>query len=440
MKRTQNGRRDFLKSSAATAAGLAVLSAFPRKVLGANDRLRVGLIGCGGRGNHLLGETFKSAGELNVEVAGLCDVWKVNLEKTAGRVAAQQNTKPRTFARFPDLLAMSDLDAVIIATPDFAHTPILIEATKLKKHAFVEKPMATVLEHANTAVKLVRENQTIVQVGTQRRSDQRHHAGAKLVQSGILGKVTEVETAWHDASPRWAREFNDIRREDVDWEQYLMFLPKEPWNPARFRRWHLYKDFTVGTPGLLGAHLIDVGLWFMDDPLPRSAVAHGGVYVWKDGREHADTLECALEYPKGFLLKYATRLGNNNPVPEAIFFGTKGTFDTETWTARGTGGGKDALAQSVTVPKLAAPVAAAPAGAGTQRGAAEEAGLAQPDPRIAGEGHVRNWLECVRSRKPPNAPIEVGYAHSVASIMCFKAWESGRRQVFDPVSQQIRPA
>jgi predicted dehydrogenase len=441
MKRKHTPRRDFLKSSAATAAGLAVSSAYSRSVLGANDRLRVGLIGCGGRGNYLLGETFKSAADQNVEIAGLCDVWKVNLEKTAERVAAEQKTKPRTFARFPDLLAMSDLDGVIIATPDFAHTPILIEATKLKKDAFVEKPMATVLDHANAAVKLVRENDTIVQVGTQRRSDRRHQEGAKLIQSGILGKVTEVETAWHDSAPRWARDYSDVRREDVDWEQYLMFLPKEPWNPARFRRWHLYKDFTVGTPALLGAHLIDVGLWFMDDPLPNTAVAHGGVYVWKDGREHADTIECVLEYPKGFILKYATRLGNNNPVPEAIFFGTRGTFDTETWTARGTGGGKDALTQTVTVPKPAGSgTAVAAAHATTGDGGMPDAGVAQLDPRVEGEGHIRNWLQCLRSRKTPNAPIEVGYAHSVASIMCFKAWESGRRQAFDPASRQIRPA
>ncbi len=428
MKRTKNQRREFLKSSAATAAGLAVMSALPRSVQGANDRLRVGLIGCGGRGNYLLGEVFRSAKELNVEVAALCDVWKKNLATTAERVRAAQGAAPKTFARFQDLLATGGVDAVVIATPDFAHTPVLIEALKAKKDAFVEKPMATVLDHANAAVKLVAETKAIVQVGTQRRSDPRHQQAAKLIQSGVLGTVTEVEAAWHDNGPRWARPYDDVRQEDVDWEQYLMFLPKEPWNPARFRRWHLYKDFTVGTPGLLGAHLIDVGLWFMDDPLPASAVSHGGVYVWKDGREHCDTQESVLEYPKGFILKYATRLGNNNPVPETIFFGTKGTFDTESWTIRGTGGGKDALKEPIAIPKPVAPESEKPAGDPQH----------QLDPRVGGEGHVRNWLECVRSRHPPNAPIEVGYAHSVASIMCFKAWESGRRQVFDAAARQIR--
>jgi predicted dehydrogenase len=429
MNKKRTARRNFLKS----AAGLAVMSSLPRRVLGANARLRIGLVGCGSRGNYLLDETLK-LGDLNLEIAGLCDVWKVNLEKTVARLAPLQPAKPQTFARYRDLLSMKDLDAVLIATPDFAHTPILIDATKLRKDCFVEKPMATVLEHANTAVDLVKQQRTIVQVGTQRRSDRRHREGARLIQSGLLGTVSEVETAWHDAGPRWARDYADVRQQDVDWDQYLMFLPKEPFTPARFRRWHLYKDFTVGTPGLLGSHLIDVAIWFMDDPLPRSAVAHGGVYVWKDGREHADTLDCVLEYPKGFIVNYSTRLGNSLPVPEAIFYGTRGTFDTQSWTARGDGGGEGALDKVVTVPKPQGGGSAAAAAGPT----AVPAGLAQPDQRVEGESHVRNWIECVRSRATPSAPIEVGYAHSVASIMCFKAWESGRRQVFDPARRTIQ--
>jgi predicted dehydrogenase len=432
MENDRPGRRTFIRTSAGTAAGLTLSSVLPRSILGANDRLRVGLIGCGGRGNYLLGETLKIAGSHNVEVAGLCDVWKVNLEKTATRLAGAQTTKPRTFARFMDLLSMPDLDAVLIATPDFAHTPILIEATKLKKDVFVEKPMATVLDHANTAVDLVKQNRTIVQVGCQRRSDRRHQEGARFIQSGILGKVTEVEAAWHDAAPRWARDFADCKAADVDWDQYLMFLPKEPFRAERLRRWHFYKDFTVGTPGLLGAHLVDVAIWFMDDPLPTSAVAHGGVYVWKDGREHADTLDCVIEYPKGFIVNYSTRLGNKHAVPEAIFYGTKGTFDTETWTARGEGGGAEALATPITVP---APVRAAAAGA---PGGGDVPPPGQLDARVGGEGHVLNWIESVRSRKAPTAPIEVGYAHSVMSIMCFKSWESGRRQVFDAGRREIK--
>ena len=111
----------------------------------------------------------------------------------------------------------------------------------------------------------------------------------------------------------------------------------------------LFKDFTLGTPALLGSHRIDVATWFMDDPLPVSAVALGGVYVWKDGREHADTVDCILEYPKKFILNYSTRLGNKFPAAPLTFYGTRGTFDNQTWTARGEGGGQDALTEPVTV-------------------------------------------------------------------------------------------
>lgn len=441
-------RRDFIRTSAAAAAGMTMAAALPKAILGANNRLRLGLIGCGGRGNYLLGEVFRSAQELNIEVAALCDVWKVNLERTAARVAKTQTgmPAPKTFARYSDLLALKDIDAVMIATPDFAHTEILIAATKAKKDVFCEKPMSTVLEQAKTAVTLVRENKTIVQVGNQRRSDLRHQQGAKLIQSGVLGTISEVEAAWHDAAPRWARPYDDVKKEDVDWEQYLMFLPKEPFNAARFRRWHLYKDFTSGTPTLLGSHLIDVATWFMNDPLPSSVVAHGGIYVWKDGREHADTMDCILEYPKGFIVNYSTRLGNKHLTPEVIFYGTKGTFDTESWTARGEGGGTDAITKEINIPKPAtgpstrpATQQVSPAMAMSQTNAAAQGALAQNDPRVEGEGHVKNWLECIRSRATPNAPIEVGYAHSVAGIMCLKAWETGRRQKYDPARMEIVP-
>lgn len=425
-------RRGFVMQSVAGATGLSLAASIPHAVLGANDRLRIGLIGCGGRGSFLLQQVLRLAKSQNVEVVALCDVWKVNLQKAAAAVGSRQERKPRLFSRYGELLDMPDLDAVIIATPDFAHTTILIEATKRKKDVYVEKPMSSALDQANLAVKLVHEAKTVVQVGTQRRSDARHQAGAKLLQSGILGKVSEVEAAWHDAAPRWARDFSDVRREDVDWEQFLMFLPKEPFRPERLRRWQLYKDFTVGPPGLLGAHLIDVGLWFMNDQLPVSACSHGGTYVWKDGREHADTLESVLEYPKGFLLKYATRLGNNHAIPEVVFFGTKGTFDTKSWTARGEGGGADALKDAITVPSASAISEAG----GTSQPTALTPG--QNDPRLRGDEHMVNWLECIRSRATTNAPVDVGYAHSVASIMCFQAWNAGRRQLFDAGTREIR--
>jgi predicted dehydrogenase len=407
-------RRRFIVNSISGAAGVGLASmtaAAQGRVIGANERIRIGLIGCGSRGNYLLDQVLRVAQSENLEVAALCDVWKVSLDTASAIVAQHQQPKPRLFSRYLELLEMNDIDAVIIASPDFAHNQQLIEATRRRKDIFVEKPMVTQVGAGNEVVKLVQATKNIVQVGNQRRSDARHQAGARLIQSGILGKVSEIEAAWHDAAPRWARDFANVREEDVDWEQFLMHLPRERFRPERFRRWHFYKDFTAGPVALLGAHLIDVGIWFMDDLLPKSAVAHGGVYVWKDGREHADTIDCLLEYPKGFLLNYSTRLGNASTVPEVMFYGTHGTFDTKTWTARGDGGGPDRITEPVTVPE---------------------------PPRVEGDPHLANWIQCLRSRETPNAPVDVGYAHSVASIMCLEAWTTGRRQVFDAAARTIR--
>jgi predicted dehydrogenase len=412
-KSNRSNRRTFLKQSAAGVAAAAMTGTVPATVLGANDRIRIGVIGCGGRGNALMDLVLQYSEEQNVEIGALCDVWSVNLENTRDRLAAAQDTAPETFSRYEDLLDLDDIDAVIIATPDFAHSPILADAARAGVDAYVEKPMACRMIYANQARKLVKQNNTVVQVGTQFRSEPRHRAAANVLRQGMLGHVSEVETAYHDNSARWKRDYSDVRERDVDWQQFLMYLPDEPFDPARFRQWQLFKDFTVGTVGLLGAHRIDVAHWFMGDPLPKSAVANGGVYVWKDAREHADTLDAVIEYPSGCILEYSTRLGNNYPVPNVRMYGTKGTFDTSSWKIRGEGGGEGALEEATTIP---------------------------PKEGNMGEEHMRNWLECLRTRETPHASIDVGYAHSVAGILTFRALETGNKYMFDPETKKVRPA
>jgi len=406
MKR-KTTRRGFIAESAGVALGTLGAAAMAR-VPGANDRISIGMIGCGGRGSYLMGEIWKNRSK-NIQITAICDVWRPNRERAVERIKKWwPGSTPRAFSRFQELLALDDIDAVVIATPDFMHSKILAEAAKAKKDAYCEKPMASNLADANAALDAVLANKTVVQVGTQRRSSGRWKGGAELVRSGILGKITEVETAWDDCNPRWDRPYSDVRKEDVDWEAYLMYLPKRPFDPRRYRCWHLYKDYTVGTPGLLGSHFIDVAIWYMDDLLPVNGVANGGVYVWTN-REHADTIECAWEYPKGWLLRYSSVLGNNRSKPECIFRGTRGTFDTRSWMASGDGGGKD---------KIKTPVPVKP---------------------LKSENHMGNWLDCIRSRKKPNADIHAGYAHSVASIMAFQSLETGRRMMFDPKKREIRP-
>ena len=418
-------RRQFVSTSGAGIAALGVAGitgtapAAPASAPGAHarvhvhgggeDRIRVGIVGCGGRGTWAYGRLLAARKHVPVTVTALCDVWGPARDKLAARAAKDFGAAPATCARYADLLARQDVDAVVITTPDFAHSPILIDAVRAGKDAYCEKPMANVLAHANAALDAVRDSGRIVQIGTQRRSEGRFAEAARLLQQGLCGEVVAIETQWHDHNPRWQRSHDDVQPADLDWEQYQMGLEQRPFDARRYRCWHLYLDYTTGPVGLLGSHLIDVAHWFTGDPYPRSAVALGGTFTWSP-REHADTLECALEYPKGWLLRYATRLGNSKSDAEVTVYGTRGTFDTTSWTAKPDGGGKDKLAQAVTIGK-------------------------QPS-----VDHVQNWLECIRSRQQPNAPIEVGHAHAVATILAYEAWRTGRRQVWDGQARAMREA
>lgn len=399
--------RRFFMASAASALTLAAKSG-GRSVRG-KDRIRIGIIGCGGRAGSHLDECLAKREEYGVEIRALCDVWKLNLDAMAGKVKEKTGHKPKTYTRYADLLASRDVDAVFITTPDFAHCPILVDAAKAKKHAYVEKPMGARLEDVNAAVDAVTASGIVCQVGTQRRSEGRHIAAAQLIQSGALGKMIKADCAWNDNQPRWDRPYDQVRREDVDWDQYLMYLPKRDFDPRMFRCWHLYRDCTVGLVGLLGSHLIDVALWYLDDPVPQSTVTMGAKIVWMN-REHDDTQECLFQMPKGCIVQYTSRLGNSATAigAENVFFGTNGTFDTKTWTARGEGGGKGALKEPVKVPE------------------------APPS------SHIANWIDCIRAGNvKTNADVRTGWAHSVASIMSARAAATGRRMVFDAAKREI---
>ncbi len=418
MPSNRTDRRDFMGKTIAGTAGLIAgsgLLASPR-ALGANDKIRVGVIGCGSRGTALMKDVQDQLGkECNVEIAAGCDVWKPARDKMEALAKEKNWPKPKLFSRYHDLLEQKDIDAVIITTPDFAHSRILAEAAWAGKHAYCEKPMATNMTDANAAVDAVEANKIICQVGTQRRSHAPHYEAADLVRSGVLGVITEVECSYNRCGPSWKRPFEDVQKEDVDWDQYLMYLPKRQFDPHRYRCWHLYRDYSIGLAGLLGAHVIDVAPWFMDDPLPESAVGMGGVLIWKEGRENYDTMESLFMYPKGFIMRYTSRLGNSAGGSEVQFRGTQGTFDTGALTATGEGGSGDkAIKEPI---KIDIPE-------GTPHWSANVP-------------HLRNWLECIKSGARPNADVHAGYGHSIAAIMAQKSIEQGRMLRFDKEKREI---
>jgi predicted dehydrogenase len=398
-------RRDFLKCSSAGAAALSA-GAWPLRAQGsANERLGIGMIGAGGRGADLMAQLLALAENRNLQIAAICDVWQKNLQAAAAKVKARTGREPRQLARFGDLLALKEVDAVVIATPDFSHAPILIAALNAGKDAYVEKPMTIDIPSANQALDLARAKERVVQVGTQYRSDGHYLGAAKLLASGVLGKLSRVSVAMNFNQPRWARPYADCLAADVDWEAYLLHLPKRPFDAKLLRRWHLFRECTNGLSGLWMSHYADAVHFLTGAKYPASAVALGGIYVWHDGREHTDTFHALLDYPEGFLFNWGMGLGNSAGTHFTVH-GTKGTMDLQAWTIS-PAGGVDTTVQ---------------------------AGPIEP---VAGPAHMDNWVSCLRTRQRPNADIQFGHQHAVATVMAATALQTGQRQRYDPATRRM---
>jgi predicted dehydrogenase len=427
-------RRWFLNKSAsivgaATVAGTALSY---RRILGANERISLGHIGIGNRGRQLAWMVAKLKDKHNVEMTAVCDLWKVNQEKAVAANEGYYGRAPRAFQHLEDLLALKDVDAVLIATPEHSHSPILKLVAEAGKDAYVEKPMGNVLEEVKAARDVVLARNLIVQVGTQHRSEPYPRAAHELVQTGALGEVSKVEIVWNYHGERWRGrpEVKQLREADTDWRKWLMTRPHRPFDPQLYFEFRLYKDFSSGIADQWMSHAIDLVHWFMDDPLPRSVVAHGGIFAWHDGRENPDTFQAVLEYPKGFLVSYATSFGNDAPSFTRYM-------------------GKEATLINI-------------GGEGSPRyQLVEEKGVHEDDPEIyakraskyvtlPGDGripstaisdldlhHLENWFECLRSRQRPHATVREGFGHSLACIMAAQSYWTGKRLYWDPQHEQI---
>jgi predicted dehydrogenase len=397
-------RRDFIKRVSVGAAALGSGALTAARAQGANERIHIGLIGTGDRCQALMADIFKLADKHNVQITALCDVWQKNLNSTAAKVSGRFGSEPRKVTRFGEVLRMKDVDAVVIATPDNSHAAILLAALDAGKDVYVEKPMCTDILSATKALDLARANKRVVQVGTQRRSEGKFIGAARELQSGALGKINRVSAAMYVNQARWARPYEDCQPSDVDWDAFLFGQRKKvPFDAKLLRRWQLYRMCSNGIPGLWMTHYADAISLLTGAKFPSSVVALGGKYVWKDDREHADTFHALLDYPEGFLFSWAMGLGNSAGVHFTVH-GTEGTLDMDKGIISCDGGRKFE-------PRKLSPV--------------------------ANQNHMDNWLECLRSRKRPSADIEYGHQHTVATVMAATAFETGRRQHYNPTKRTI---
>ena len=426
-------RRSFLGKAAGVVAGSAFGSSALsyNRIIGANDRIALGHVGVGNRGRELHRMVSRLKTKYNVETIAVCDLWKVNRERAAVSAERYYGRAPRSFQYLEDLLALKDVDAVVIATPEHSHSPVLKATAEAGKHAYCEKPMGNVLEEVKAARDSVKQRNLVVQIGTQHRSEPYQLAAREVVRSGVLGDVSKYELVWNYNGPRWRGrpEVKQIREQDTDWKKWLMTKPYRPFDPQLYFEFRLYREFSSGIPDQWMSHGIDLVHFFMNEQPPRSVVAHGGVFAWDDGRENPDTFQALVEYPS-FLVSYSTSFGNDSDSFSRIM-GKKATLVNI--------GGEGSPRWKVVEEK----------GNHEDNPTIERAerwvtlpGDDKPGPINIGDedlSHLSNWFECLRSRNMrTNATVDNGFLHSVACIMAAQAFWQGKRVYYDPRSEQIR--
>ncbi|NUM56249.1 MAG: Gfo/Idh/MocA family oxidoreductase [Candidatus Hydrogenedentes bacterium] len=401
------GRRTFVKSGAVLAAGLASSRAY-----GANERVRLGFVGVGNRGGQLIGAACNHA---DAQAAAVCDVYTPYRDKWAAQLKCQ------SFADWREVIDNKDIDAVVIGTPDHWHAIMTIAACRAGKDVYVEKPLSFTIGEGRRMVDVARETKRVVQVGTQRRSSAMLAQLGELVRGGKVGKVT-VSRAYRisNMAPAGIGAAPDSRPPaDLDWNMWLGPRPERAFNeniaPYKFRWWKEYSSQTTNW----GIHYFDMLRWIIGETAPASVSAHGGVFAVNDARTIPDTMESVYEFPTGHLMLFGQYEASGTsmfPYGECELRGTEGTVyaGSRGYQIRQESGGQF---------QDSAP-----------RGEKLEVKVDEGDVTVQ---HMRNFLDCVKSRSKPNADIEDGHrSTTIAHLGNIALWTRSRIE-WDPVAERI---
>jgi predicted dehydrogenase len=441
-----SSRRQFIKQTSKASAGIYLGAlGFSAKsygrIMGANDRVGIGVVGFSDRFRQSLLPSFTNYHkELNFDIVALSDIWKLRREE-GNNFLKQKLDHDITLCRNNDeLYKLKEVDAVIISTADFQHALHTIEAVNAGKDAYTEKPFAETMDDAIAALKAVKASDKIVQIGSQRRSGGNYKAAAEFIQQGKFGAITMVELSWNVNQPgRWRRPalVEKIREEDTDWKRFLMNRPYENWDPRKYLEYRLFWPYSSGMPGQWMSHQIDTVHWFSKLDHPRSVTANGGIYMWKDGRTNWDTTTAVFDYgpsedrTRGFQVVFSSRMHNGDERPAELYFANGGELNLITNKISPKGGLRKNHAEAMKMQPNLLP----------------ELDLVKENIQVVASAntggdaltsaHMRNWMECVRSRKQPNAPVEAGYNHSIACIMTNAAVRTVSKATFDEKTQQV---
>jgi predicted dehydrogenase len=370
-------RRTFIKAAA------AVTAASQAHIFGANDRIRIGGIGTGGRGQYLLSVLSKLPGN---EIVAVCDVYEPN------RAKAKRDSAPnaREVANFHEILEDKSIDAVVIAAPDHWHVPMVIAAVAAGKDVYVEKPVTHSLAEGPALQKAVDDSGRIVQVGMQQRSWPHYFEAKQLIESGELGQITYIRTYWYQNHLGRDKSVAAVDMSKLDWKRWLGNAPERAPDPRRFAQWRWFWDYGGGSLTDLFAHWVDVVHWTMHSDTPSIATALGGSWAMP-GWECPDTITASFEYagnPSTFSVSYDGSLIGYREGGGMSYHGTKGMLRLHRsgyWLY-------PELPRYSENPDMDVPVKTAKS---TRDGA---------------EYHMENFLDCIRTRKAPNAPVSAGIA------------------------------
>ena len=435
-------RREFVKGTAGLAGVIAAGYSPSLYAVGANDRVRVACVGYSDRFRQSLLPCFKAhMKDLNFDMVAVADLWKKRLVENA--VPGLKDALGHDVAAYRSDVELyekaKNVDAVIISTADFQHAQHATHAVNAGKDAYCEKPMAEDMYSANMLKDAVDAKRNagfapgaVIQIGSQRRSGAAYHAAKDYIKSGKFGNISFIDLCWNvNQSRRWRRSEQlvaSLKKDDIDWNMWL--LDRDPdeykFDPRKYLEFRLFWPFSSGIPGQWMCHQIDTVAWFTGLNYPRKAVASGGTYAWADGRQSYDTFTTILEYGednnpgKGFQAVFQSRQTNAARGNVEKYYGPGGTIDLIKGVVSNEGVEKAKPHEEKLTERYEKAETAANTGGDSLTRA-----------------HMRNWMECVRSRKNPNAPVEAGYWHTVSLIMANAAMRTGLVGTFDPVKREV---
>jgi len=441
----KNSRRAFIKKASLSASALWIAkagfsAASYNRIMGSNDRVRVGVVGFSDRHRSTHMPCFMNhCKELNFDIVAVSDIWNRRRDEGTRQWKEKMNHDIIGCRNNEELYDKKIVDAVFISTADFQHARHAIQAVEGGCDAYVEKPFAETMEDNRDALKAIKASGKIVQIGSQRRSGANYQAANEFIRSGKFGDIVMVELTWNVNQPgRWRRPdlVPLLKEEDTDWKRFLINRPQVAFDPRKYLEFRLFWPYSSGIPGQWMSHQIDTVHWFTGLQHPRTVVANGNIYMWKDGRINWDTITAAFDYgptedlTKGFQVSFQSRMDNGDENPSEIYYSNGGELNLNTNKVSPTGGLTQRFAEAMQLKPFLLP----------------EMDISNVEKVVTSantggdsltSGHIRNWMECIRSRKQPNAPVEAGYSHSIATIMTNAAVHTGAKVTFDEKNQEV---